>query len=317
MGKFIDLTGMKFGRLTVLKISGRNASNQIQWLCKCSCKNNSQIEVSTGGLKSGNTKSCGCLQKEVASKRECENLAGQTFGRLIVLKDVGRKHGEVVWLCQCSCVDKNKVEILAGSLKSGRTKSCGCLQKERISESNHIDLIGQKFGMLTVIKETGRKDSKVLWLCQCSCKNKNYINVTTTSLRNGKTKSCGCLNESFIASELKNHYIKKYNAIKEYKILKNPKTNHYLPYDIYIPNNNIFIEIQGGQHYFLHRWHKLLAIRNGTTPESEFRQQKILDNLKKKYAKKNGYFIAVDLRKIKTVENAIKYIDKKIECIIR
>lgn len=61
MGKLIDLTGLKFGRLTVIKYVGKS-----KWLCKCECGN--EKIVSTTHLKN-DTKSCGCLKKEMLSQR--------------------------------------------------------------------------------------------------------------------------------------------------------------------------------------------------------------------------------------------------------
>lgn len=59
MPKFIDLTGQKFGKLTVDKYKGKNKHNQSIWLCKCQCGNN-KIIVGTS-LRNGSTRSCGCL----------------------------------------------------------------------------------------------------------------------------------------------------------------------------------------------------------------------------------------------------------------
>jgi len=62
-GKPKDITGQRFGRLVVIKDSGkRNASRSVLWLCKCDCGN----ETTTNGpnLKRGNTQSCGCFRKE-------------------------------------------------------------------------------------------------------------------------------------------------------------------------------------------------------------------------------------------------------------
>lgn len=58
--KFIDLTGQKFGRLTVLK-RVENKGTSIYWLCKCDCGNEKIIRGDS--LKQGLTNSCGCLQK--------------------------------------------------------------------------------------------------------------------------------------------------------------------------------------------------------------------------------------------------------------
>ena len=63
---FIDLTGKKFGRLTVIKRVGSNKKRQALWLCKCKC--GKLTKTSTYSLKSGKTKSCGCLQREIASR---------------------------------------------------------------------------------------------------------------------------------------------------------------------------------------------------------------------------------------------------------
>lgn len=65
-----------------------------------------------------------------------ENLVGKRFGKLVVLKQVedyvtpsGRRHPQ--WLCQCDCGSK-PVEVLGTSLKSGHTRSCGCLHEETL-----------------------------------------------------------------------------------------------------------------------------------------------------------------------------------------
>jgi len=61
------------------------------------------------------------------------NLIGQNFGRLIVIKQIDiSKNGHSRWLCECNCGSK-KI-ILSDSLKSGRTKSCGCLSREKTKQ---------------------------------------------------------------------------------------------------------------------------------------------------------------------------------------
>lgn len=56
------------------------------------------------------------------------NLAGKTFGRLTVLKEVGQKHNHVLWCCKCVCGSKQVVR--SDSLRSGNTRSCCCIQTE-------------------------------------------------------------------------------------------------------------------------------------------------------------------------------------------
>lgn len=71
MGKLIDLTGKKFGRLTVLKRAynkkQENGKSVIYWECVCDCGN--KRIVSGHSLRSGGSKSCGCLHKEIVKER--------------------------------------------------------------------------------------------------------------------------------------------------------------------------------------------------------------------------------------------------------
>ena len=80
MRKFDDLTGRKFGRLLVVDCIGKNQSNQARWKCVCECGNT--VEVLGYNLKNGNTKSCGCLQKELAAAQHKSH--GETGSRLFV-----------------------------------------------------------------------------------------------------------------------------------------------------------------------------------------------------------------------------------------
>lgn len=62
--KLVDITGQKFGRLTVQSKHGHRGKD-VTWLCLCDCGN--QVIASGSDLKSGNTKSCGCFQREQAT----------------------------------------------------------------------------------------------------------------------------------------------------------------------------------------------------------------------------------------------------------
>lgn len=66
MHKKLDLTGQRFGRLTVIEESGRDNFRQVMWKCKCDCGN--EVVVRGYQLRSRRTQSCGCLQKEITSK---------------------------------------------------------------------------------------------------------------------------------------------------------------------------------------------------------------------------------------------------------
>ena len=62
----IDLKAKRFGRLTVIKDSGKRKNRGVVWLCKCDCGN--LVEIRSHCLIEGFTKSCGCLWREVLKK---------------------------------------------------------------------------------------------------------------------------------------------------------------------------------------------------------------------------------------------------------
>lgn len=124
--------------------------------------------------------------------------------------------------------------------------------------------------------------------------------------------------ESRIASELKTWFLNNFENVDiEHKMFRNPKTNYWLKCDIYLGEkesiDGVYIEIHGEQHYRLSGWNYKNAKQNGTTPEEEFEYNKKLDKLKKKFACKHGTYIEIDLRKIKTVEQAIEHIENTLK----
>ena len=66
MGKFIDRTGMRFGRLLVLEEAGRTGLKKVLWKCVCDCGN--EVLRTSGDLVTGNSVSCGCYLKEKITK---------------------------------------------------------------------------------------------------------------------------------------------------------------------------------------------------------------------------------------------------------
>lgn len=67
MSKFIDLTGKKFGRWTVLERGENGKNGYARWITKCECGNYSLVR--TSDLKNNNSQSCGCLKKELCKKQ--------------------------------------------------------------------------------------------------------------------------------------------------------------------------------------------------------------------------------------------------------
>lgn len=134
-----DLAGQSFGRLRVISTAPSrlkpNGKSQRYWLCQCEC--GAELEVTTGNLQYGNTKSCGCLRREAAHNRK--DLTGKQFGKLAVAEpaESRAKYGTTVgyWLCHCQC--GNSVEVSAASLVSGNTTTCGCGHGTRIAGNRY------------------------------------------------------------------------------------------------------------------------------------------------------------------------------------
>lgn len=187
-----DLTGQKFGHLTPKYYDpnyiNKNGKIHPVWWCECDCGNPELIPVSSNNLKGGHTTRCNKCPKY-------EDLTGMKFGRWTVLYRTDdyispKGHHIIMWMCQCECGTIRPVA--ASQLKSGESKSCGCLHREIVSNiaSNH-DMIGKRFGRLVVKEEAGVINGVINWLCDCDCGNE--VITSGVSLRGGVTRSCGCL----------------------------------------------------------------------------------------------------------------------------
>ena len=168
---------------------GFTKKGKICWDCKCDCGNECIVE--SGPLGSGHTKSCGCLQKELTSKRRKLDLSGKRFGNLVAISDNGRNsHGSVMWLCKCYC--GKECVVSSTNLQEGKQISCGCWKIRITSQLHRNDLTGQRFNRLTVLRQIGLTTShKLTWECKCDCG--TIVTVIGSNLISGGTKSCGCL----------------------------------------------------------------------------------------------------------------------------
>lgn len=128
-----DLTGQKFERLTVLGFSHRDKGGRAKWSCVCDCGNERTVDGHK--LTSGHTKSCGCLSAELAKKRSTMDITGHTYGKLTVIKRAGKnRFGQYLWECSCECGNNAVVPLV--SMRTGKTKSCGCLKGTNASHGH-------------------------------------------------------------------------------------------------------------------------------------------------------------------------------------
>jgi len=191
---------------------------------------------------------------------------GVPDSRLTVIEYLGKDR----WKCRCEC--GNITTPKGVNIRSGSTKSCGCLQKETVSKMFSKDFVGKRFGKLVVLKYTGKVNihGEKLYLCQCDCGNRTI--VASGKLSNGDTSSCGCLvskGESLIKKWLTEHNI----IFETQKTFDDLKLIRPLKFDFYLLEYNILIEYQGIQH------------RDNKKFGSQ--QREITDEMKKIYCREN------------------------------
>lgn len=133
MGTLINEVGNVHGYLTVIE-RAPNKDGRAMWKCRCKCGN--EVVVLGKHLRSGNTKSCGCYQKERAIQSNMDrvgSLVGQKIGKLQVLEEVGfitRASGKRNRVYKCLCDCGNYCEIQHTYLACGDTISCGCIRSK-------------------------------------------------------------------------------------------------------------------------------------------------------------------------------------------
>ena len=198
-----NIIGQRFGKLTVVSYAGDS-----YWHCKCDCGNYKDVRGTY--LRKGVIRSCGCYMKEKAANKDKQgtklypaktNLIDKRFGSLRVIADTGKRTDQgKLWLCKCDC--GNTKEVSDFHLRYNMTHSCGCRKSQ--------NLIGQKFGHLTVIEKTDKRyHGYVVWKCKCDCGNIKEVSSHNLAYNKGIT-SCGCMNSQRTKENMSKHNIYKF-----------------------------------------------------------------------------------------------------------
>lgn len=130
-----DLTGKKFGRLTVLSMDWNTRPTKC--LCRCDCGN--VTSVANADLVNGHTQSCGCLHKERTSAANTKDFTNTVtmYGVKLLHQYKKNNKGQWLWECECGICGNHFVELPARVL-DGHVASCGCAIKssgERLIEN--------------------------------------------------------------------------------------------------------------------------------------------------------------------------------------
>lgn len=183
--KPVSLIGNRYGFLTVIRkaqsVSERSEYNTY-WECICDC--GKERIVKENNLRSGHTRSCGCLTGNMK--------AGRRFGKLVLLSRAPAEHSMRYWHCRCDC--GRELTVSTDTLFRAPNICCECRNGPKPS----ADLTGKVYGRLTVLMEvdpvidsSGKKH--LSWLCRCICGRE--VVVRDQNLKNKITRSCGCLRQ--------------------------------------------------------------------------------------------------------------------------
>ena len=212
MAKLIDLTGQKIDKLLVLEKAPSRARH-VYWRCVCDCGR--ECEISGESLRKNQPHNCGICElkktkREIVRQNKKNYLVGQKFGKLTVIKPTNERiNNSIVWECVCDC--GNKKNVPTHLLKSGHTKSCGCL----VRETQGIDITNKRFGKLIALYPIdNKKRSTIIWHCVCDCGNHKIVRAS--HLTNGSISSCGCLARELL--EQRNKSEKQRNVLKKIMI---------------------------------------------------------------------------------------------------
>lgn len=315
-----DIVEKEYGKLTVKSYIetiyyGKNREHY--YSCDCSCGTKG-VRVTRHNLLKGDTTSCGCAHKDSGNAR-IEDLTDREFGRWKVICRAPNRYSasgktrSIMWKCKCKCGTIR--DVGARALKTGMSQSCGCLQKERVSEALTDNLMDQTFGFLKVIARNGshcssklrKSNFNAVWTCECECG--EIIDVLGFSLKNGDTTSCGCKKTSkyelYTMQYLEScGYVRDVDYFKEktYEGLKGTG-GQSLRFDFLVnlhSGESVLIECQGEQHYRAADWYG---------GEDYLKKVKEHDSIKKQFAKDNN----IRLIEVHYKDVLYEYVEQKLK----
>lgn len=228
--------GNTYGYLTVIERAENTKEGRARWLCQCRCGNT--VVVLGKHLRSGNTKSCGCYQREQAAKSNMDrvgSLVGQKFGKLTVICENGfitHANGKRsrIYYCECDCgniVPSAQHQYLA----YGDLTSCGCIrsrgefQIEQLLKEHNIEYI-REYSFSDLVDDLPLrfdfavfKDKRLIGLIEFQGEqhynpSNGYYNETIIEHDKMKKEYCNKNNIKLIIIDYKRNYDIKYEDLR-------------------------------------------------------------------------------------------------------
>lgn len=194
-----ERVGRTFGRLTVVSCVGSHGKMSGLVLCECECGRKVVRRFFDLVNHAGEATKCGKFHGK-PRRWNAANLAGERFGKLLVMREEGRNDsGGVLWRCLCTC--GNVCVVATKELRNGNTTSCGCGNDENRaknmrarSEAIHVD----GTNLATIASDKIRPDNKTGVKGVYQTKSGRYKAVITFQ---GKTRNLGTFDELADAAE--------------------------------------------------------------------------------------------------------------------
>ena len=188
-----EFIGKTFGELTILDIVQSRENSKFVQRCECLCSCGKKTRPRVTAVVNGYIKSCGHTSSK-RPKRNYTEFIGETFGELTVLNAIEEKEkNRLVQRFECLCSCGRKTRPRATTVVNGYVTSCGHVSREK-RKKDYTGFIGETFGELTILDIIeSRKNSKILWECECLCSCGKRVVKRLQSVLLGSTKSCGHL----------------------------------------------------------------------------------------------------------------------------
>lgn len=189
MGKFIDLTGERFGALVVMRLDIGYSGRDKKWICKCDC--GKEVSVFSGNLRRGYTKSCGCLSTQSKKKRMTTHGMARTrlygiwsnmkkrcyYKNFSSYKNYGERGISVCeewqsfdhfykWAIENGYSDDLTIERINvnGNYEPSNCKWATRAEQQRNKRNNHyFDYNGKTVTLAEMAEDTGIQRGTILW----------------------------------------------------------------------------------------------------------------------------------------------------------
>lgn len=155
-----DLTGQRFGKLTVLeRVENhiqQNGSSKVSYKCLCDCGNTCIVQSSH--LRTQHTTSCGCFLSKQTREAHLKDITGRRYGKLTAVERIWINN-KPYWRCVCDCGGEKISEVRY--LNNGKVNSCGCLISSAEEQMKNI-LLSKNLLFKQEYKFEGCKDKRRL-----------------------------------------------------------------------------------------------------------------------------------------------------------